>query len=216
MKRHNLLLLCLGLLVLASCSDNGIFGEGPIISETREVNSFHSIRSEIGADIYLTQESPQSLRIEANENLLAIIDTRVVNGQLIIDTDRSFRSTSRIQVHISAEDFRRITLTGSGSLESMNCMELTELDLTITGSADVQFCGSVNELSTTITGSGNIDAYGLEANEVEATITGSGDIKITALESLDVRISGSGSVRYKGNPVVTSDISGSGRIRDAN
>ncbi len=216
MKYQKLPLILLALLVLASCSEGDFTGNGPVVSEVRSLSEFHSVSSEISADIYLTQNPEQSFRIDAHENLLAIIDTRVVNGQLIIETDYNIRTSTRIQVYISAADFRKISIAGSGSLESMNCMSLTDLELRIAGSANIDFCGTVENLFTAIAGSGNVNAFGLESMTVDTRITGSGDVKVTVEESLDVRITGSGSVRYKGNPEVNSTITGSGRVVQSN
>jgi hypothetical protein len=44
------------------------------------------------------------------------------------------------------------------------------------------------------------------------TITGSGRVVVAASQALDVHTSGSGAVTYRGDPAVTQDISGSGRL----
>ena len=200
MKKQQLLLIGLSLLAFASCSEKDITGNGLVISEVRAVNQFHSIKSEISADIYLTQDASQSLRLETNENVMAILDTRVVNGELRIESDYIIKRTDQVQVYISATDFRKISITGSGSMESMNCMDLDDLELIISGSANINFCGVADNFKSKISGSGDINAYGLATKTADLTITGSGKIELTVSETLDARITGSGDVRYKGNP----------------
>ena len=184
-----------------------------LVSEEREVNEFHAVRSQIEADVYfLLQDDEQNVRIETHDNLLAIVKTTVENGELIISSDYNIRKAKRMRIYISAQNFDQLTITGSGNFESENCMALEKLNLKISGSGNIDFCGNVNELSVTISGSGKISAYGLSANRVETQISGSGSIKVTAVETLNARISGSGDIYYKGRPDLTSSITGSGRV----
>jgi len=216
MKKQYLLLISLTLLVMASCSEDFITPNGNIISETWTVSEFNAIKSEISADIYVTQDPVQSLRIETNSDLLAVLETRVVNGELIIDSDYNIRGTTKAQVYISAADFSKISITGAGSLESMNCMNLNALELKISGSANINFCGTVGQFKSSISGSGDINAYGLNVNTADVTISGSGGMELTVSQSLKAKISGSGNIRYKGNPTVNSNITGSGKVVNVN
>lgn len=216
MKKQHLLLIGLLASVLFSCSNDDITGNGPVVSETREVNEFHSIRSEISADIYLTQDAAQSFRMVSNANILAALQTKVVNGELIIESDHNIKGASKVQVYISAADFRKIDISGAGSLESMNCMELDDLSLKISGSSNVNLCGTVNQFTSNVSGSGNVNAYGLSSKIAEITITGSGDFKISVSDALTAKITGSGNIQYKGDPTVSSSITGSGKVVKAN
>ena len=215
-KKQYLLLIGLLISILASCSSEDITGNGPVVSETRAVNEFNSIRSEISADIYLTQDVEQSFRLESNANVLAVLEAKVVNGELIIESDHNIRGPSRTQTYISAADFRKISITGSGSLESINCMDLDDLKLSISGSANVSFCGTVNQFTSSISGSGNINAYGLNSKNASITIEGSGNFQISVSDLLTANIYGSGDIQYKGDPSVNSKITGSGKVVKAN
>ena len=212
MKQQHLLLMPFAILALSGCSLADITGSGPITSESRVVDYFHSVRLQIEADVYLLQDSEQTLRIETNENLISVIDTYVSNGELMIKSNHNIRRAKRLKIYISAPDFKNITLTGSGDVESENCMDLDNLNLKISGSGKINFCGSVNSLDVSISGSGDINTYGLSAKAVEASLSGSGNIKVTAEENLTIKISGSGDVYYKGQPEIDSKITGSGRL----
>ena len=212
MKQQHLLLMPFAILALSSCSFDDITGNGPITNETRVMEDFHSVRLQIEADVYLLQDDEQTLRLETHENLLPIVDTYVSNGELIIKSNHNIRRARRLKVYISAPDFQNITLTGSGDIESENCLDLDNLKLKISGSGKINLCGMVDNLTASVTGSGDINSYGLNAKVVDASLSGSGNIKVTAEETLTIKISGSGDVYYKGNPQINSKVSGSGRI----
>lgn len=206
----------IGLIVLSSCGEDVIKAHGDVVSENRIVDTFHSVRSQIAANIYLSQDTEQNVRIETNENLLYAIKTYVSDGELIITTEHSFRQVDRLDIYLRAQDFNKINLTGSGNISSSNCMAVGDLEIRITGSGNVDLCGSAESLTANISGSGNFHAYDMVSNNVNAHITGSGDIRVRAEEKLDVNISGSGAVYYKGQPQVNSHISGSGKVINAN
>lgn len=212
MKQQHLLLMPFAILALTGCSLDDITGTGPVISESRVVDDFHSIRLQIEADVYLLQDDKQTLRIETNENLMSVIDTYVSNGELIIKSYHNIRKVKRLKIYVSAPNFQSITLTGSGDIESESCMELDNLNLKISGSGKINICGTVGILNASISGSGDINTYGLNAKTVNSTVSGSGNIKVTAEENLTIKISGSGDVYYKGNPQINSKITGSGRL----
>jgi hypothetical protein len=151
-----------------------------------------------------------------NANVLAVIDTKVVNGELIIESDHNIKGTSKVQIFISASNFRKINITGAGSLESMNCMDLDDLNLSISGSANVSLCGTVNQFTSSISGSGDVDAYGLNSKNANITIEGSGNFKLSVSDLLTANIYGSGDIQYKGDPVVSSKITGSGKVVKVN
>ncbi|WP_323756113.1 head GIN domain-containing protein [Roseivirga sp.] len=212
MKQQHLLLMPFAILALSGCSLDDITGNGLIITESRVVDDFHSVKLQIDADVYLLQDDEQTLRIETYENLMAIVDTYVSNGELIIKSNHNIRKARRLKVYISAPDFQNITLTGSGDINSENCMDLDHLNLKISGSGKIDICGTVDSLTASISGSGDINSYGLNAKVVDVNLSGSGKIKVTAIDNLAIRISGSGDVYYKGDPLVDSKISGSGRV----
>lgn len=107
-------------------------------------------------------------------------------------------------------------LKGSGSFESTELIVGT-CNISASGSGDIQLTGSVDLLDIQLAGSGSLEAFSMIAKECKANMTRSGSIQINLKEKLDIRISGSGDFSYKGNPqIIAQDISGSGRLINAN
>ena len=61
-------------------------------------------------------------------------------------------------------------------------------------------------------GSGKIDLSGITTKYVTARIIGSGDINVKATDKLDATINGSGTIYFSGSPLITSHVSGTGRL----
>ena len=217
MKYKTLLLLACLMFTLGACfNDDGINGQGPIVIETRTVDAFTAIRSSLPASVFISQDTEQSLRIETHENVLPIIDSYVRNGELMLELNRSVRNIDRLNVYISAEDYERIRLSGAANLNSEGCLNLNDLEIRLSGAGNINVCGTAESLVVDISGAGNFQGFGMVAQNVNASVSGAGNMRVTAEQALDVTISGSGSIYYKGNPQINSNISGAGRLIDAN
>ncbi|MCE7995473.1 MAG: DUF2807 domain-containing protein [Roseivirga sp.] len=216
MKLKNLLLLVMALTLVVSCDDNGIFASGSIISETRSVDNFHSLDISVPANIYISQEPDQNLRIETHENIMSVVETVVINGELNISLSRSLRRLETLDIYISAADYERIELSGAASLRSEGCLNLDNLDIRSSGASNFNLCGQADEVSLRLSGASNFKGYGMEAQTVRAVVSGASNIRVTAEQLLDVTISGASQIRYKGNPQINSDISGAGSLVNAN
>jgi hypothetical protein len=231
----------LGIIVLiSSCEINGsrsIRGNGHMKSESRSIGGFSALSVSGPFEAIITQDQTESLRIETDENLMAYIDVTNENGRLKISTRNGFniRSRKRIAVFISGPDFDKISLSGSGSLNSKGRIKGNNIDLNISGSGDLvmdldapaistvisgsgsaRLSGETESFESRINGSGEVFAFNLLSENTRVKISGSGEAEVYASKQLDIRISGSGDVGYKGNPELKQSISGSGDIHKVN
>ena len=227
-------------LVLMACrvgsvriNSRHIEGSGNVVTEEREVSGVERVSLEFVGDLTVIQGDEEGLTIEADDNLMEVIETRMQGHELIIgldenvdvDTDNPIRYTLRVR------DLDRITVSGSGNVVSqkldvetldlrisgsgnMTIEELvtTDLEVRISGSGNVDLLGTADEQDIHITGSGNYHAGDLHSRQVNVVVSGSGDVSVWPDESLDVRITGFGNVSYYGSPKVTQSITGSGSI----
>lgn len=231
-----ILILALVISVIPACRKGGpwgIKGKGENITETRSVSGFDEIDLSIDADIYYTQDSVYKVEITAQQNILAVLETKVKNGTLSFDYKRNVWDHNTVKITIHSPKLRDVELTGSGNFNFQNAITATDLEIDLSGSGEVYFPkltaqkldlsisgsgsvkiadGTVKNEDFEISGSGSIDVVGLAAENAELSISGSGDMKVNVTEVLDVTISGSGSVDYKGNPRITKSISGIGKL----
>jgi hypothetical protein len=208
------------------------------IKETRKVAEFDKIGLAIPANLYLTQGSKNEVIIEADEDLLAKIETEVNGTSLDIQFEKwyHYKGFGKINVYITVKDIKEIDVAGSGDVIAKSAIKadklvfvisgsgsiliddlyVTDVYAMVTGSGDIRIKGNskANELKVTITGSGDFNSENLEFKEGEMSITGSGSIRAHVSDELDASITGSGRIYYKGNPLIDADITGSGKIRN--
>lgn len=222
------------LILISGCVgpfSNCITGSGNVVSKDFTVDKFHSVDFGGFGNLYVTQKAQQSMRIEAEDNILELLNVDVANGKLIISSSRCFTNIKPVNVYVSMDEVRnlagsgsvniigqsdinsdalRLSISGSGSIDVTLSSE--ELNTEITGSGKANLKGTADVHNSIISGSGNIRAFDLSTNRTDMTISGSGNAEVDASRELDVTISGSGNVFYTGNASVTQRVSGSGKI----
>ncbi len=200
---------------LNSVQPNRVIGSGHEASEPRQVGSeFTSVELAGSADVNILLSNVQSVNVASDDNIVPLIETKVVNGRLIVSTkpNTSFTATNGVTVTVAIKSLKQVIVSGSGNLQVAR-MSGPELAIDLAGSGHVTAEGTVDHLSISLPGSGNILCNQLKAHTADVTLQGSGTITLFADQSLNATLLGSGTIRYEGNPAqVTKNVTGSGDI----
>ena len=236
MKKLSVVVVLLASVLFIFPSCEKVVGEGPLVTQTRTVGNFTGVSSEMSGTVNFAIAPEYKVEITAQQNILDVLNTNVVNGVLHID----FKNNVRVKQHedllinITAPYADYFRLSGSGNMNVQGDLSANSLKLTISGSGniavgnavigdkiDAEVSGSgnisvangsaVNE-DVDISGSGKVEMAGVSAQNAVTRTSGSGDVKLALSTNLDAHISGSGSVYYHGNPIISTHISGSGRV----
>jgi len=210
-----MLLLPAAVLTLFSCRKERLTGSGPVITQARPLNNFTKIYTGGATDVYVTQGPVFSVEVNGYSNLLPFFETKVVNNTLELGyREKTTVKNDNIKVFITLPVLNGLATAGSGSIHTIgNFTNNPFFENNITGSGNIYFAlGAAQNCRTVISGSGSVYAFGMQADNADITISGSGQQEITASTTLKVNIAGSGNVYYKGTPVITTLISGSGAL----
>jgi hypothetical protein len=219
-------------------SDTGgsIRGSGAVVTETRQVSNFDSLEVDFPAELTIQQGSSTSLTVEAEDNLMPQLATRVSGHTLYIensqpDWTKRVNATRPVRIHMTVRDLKRVELPSAGTVHiealeidrleisisgagTVNVSDLSAQDLSIhlSGAGNITASGSVDNLSMDISGFGGFQGGDLASQAADITISGAGSATVWAVDSLSVGISGTGSVNYYGSPRVNQQISGLGSV----
>lgn len=219
-------------------ADARTVGSGQVATETRQVAAFEAIATAGAIDLVVRQAATASVQVEADDNLLPLVETVVEEGRrgrtLVVRLKRgeSVSTKRSIVVTVNAPALTSLGTAGAGdvrveglktpalrlSIAGSSDVHITDLDtqrfdLSIAGSGDVVAAGRAATVSVGISGSGDADLAALVADDVKVRIAGTGDASVTANRALDVSVVGSGDVRYGGNATaVKLTTAGSGTV----
>jgi len=198
-------------IVLAILAAGCTVGSGDMITEARDVNGFNEIVLMTSGDVVVEVTGTESLEIEADDNVISLLTSEVVNGRLELGSSGSFSTTRGITYTITAAELVGVTISGSGDID-VSRIDADSFEARITGSGNIDPSGNSANLEVTISGSGRFSGEDLESAIGDVIVSGSGEAVVNVTDDLMVRITGSGDVRYIGDPTIDQDISGSGGV----
>lgn len=194
---------------------NSVQGSGVARVQTREVDDFQSINLSGQGQVEVQIGSPQSLEITFDDNLLELVETKVVDGQLTISTRESYNSQLPLLIKITMPSIERAGLSGIGSM-TLDGLDGQRLEVRVSGVGQLKASGKVQELLVRLSGTGDADLEELVAESADVTVSGVGNAKIHATQQVNATASGVGGVLIFGNPPeVQSKASGVGTIEMA-
>jgi len=231
----SVLLLC----IVSSCGNfNGkrIRGNGILKEEVRKTEAFSAIDIRGDMDVFVSQDSLTTIKIETDENLLEYIDIHEKGRVLVIQPEDGYSPdpSGKIKVFVSAPDMNSFKASGACSYISQSViknikpvtinisgagsadMELQApaVNVMLSGAGSVRLKGQTKDFTVKGAGSSNIKCFDLLSENTRVTISGAGNAEVFASVSLNANISGAGTVKYKGNPTVKQNVSGAGSIRN--
>jgi len=213
-------------------------GNGSMESEVRDLSSFSQVRVATFGTLEIEHGREESLRVEAEENLIPYFTSEVQGDTLVIGTrpGSSLRTNRSVRFYLAVRDLdgvqidgscnvivdriddaRRasVIVRGSGDVD-IGEIKVDTLDLTVDGSGDVSIDRiDVEDTKVGINGSGHIRIDGGETREQSIVINGSGDYRAERVnsESVAVTSNGSGDVQVAASENLRVRINGSGDVR---
>lgn len=210
-------LLLLVLCLLASgchyaAKMHSVSGSGVRKVEKRELSPFTSITTDGAFDIEVVCQQSQSLEIEGDDNLLAMVSTEVSNGVLRINNVGSYSTRTQMKIKISVPNIDGITANGAGTI-AVSRLKNDKFDINSNGAPSIRVSGDTKELQIDANGAGKVDAHKLKASRAEVESKGVAQVEVFASDELNVTVSGPSQVLYDGDPSVNQTVNGPGSVR---
>jgi hypothetical protein len=213
---------------------------GEVAPEHRAVAPFTRIEVDGLAEVVLVQGPKEALAIDATRRQLAQLRADVDHGTLAISTEDArrwwsglvgggarapritvtfrdldaLRVTGAVKVRADRLQAKRmtITVTGAAALKIAE-LDVDELVLAGAGAIKADVAGRATAQQVTISGAGSYRAPDLASEHASVTVSGAGRVVVNAAKTLRVDLSGAGSVDYVGDPEVTQQVRGAGRVK---
>jgi Putative auto-transporter adhesin, head GIN domain len=228
--KHFLILL-FTVFTLASCDNTT--GSGNIVTETRKTGSFDAISVGGSFEVEVKTGDVTSVVVEADDNIIKYIETRVSGNTLKINTEglHSY-SDIHMKVYVTAPAITAISASASADVVAENILtgsdrlkfkasssasikaevNAPEIETDANSSATITLSGKTKTHKTEASSSAEIKTFDLLSENTTASASSSANIEVYASVNLDARASSSGSVEYKGAATVTKSENSSGSV----
>jgi len=230
-------ILFVSAILTTSCIDmswNAVSGNGNVTTEERRVTEdFNSVRGSSGLDVYLTEGDENKIVVEADENLMDVIETEIVNGKLKIGTNQNISRSKAQKVHVTYVKLESVEASSGAdvignsvikneylSLSSSSGADLEvdvmakDLHADVSSGADLKVSGRATNLHASASSGSDLKARDLEVKKCEAKASSGADIVVNVSEEMVGKASSGGDIKYYGDPTAVSVKDGaSGSVR---
>ena len=218
------------IILFASCHYKK--GSGNIISEKRNVSSFHGINVSQGVEVELKIAAEKSVTIEADDNFIEDIKTRVSDGVLNISVDEDDINNAHLKAFITCPAVDVLKASSAAIIHSNstlnNAAETTletssgssisviinspSVQIKTSSGSKITVKGRSRDLNAKASSGSSVNAAELFTENAITTASSGSTINIYASVSINASASSGASIHYKGGATVTKSISSGGEV----
>lgn len=226
-----ILVLFITVLSLVSCSYTT--GSGDIITENRSVGDFTGISVGGDFDVEVKIGPSTEVKVEADDNIMKYIETRVSGNTLKIRTeDLHNYNDVHMKVYITTPSLTRISASASARVEvkdllkssgrlsfnasssgSVNAdVDAPEVEADASSGATVNLNGKTRSYNVQASSGANIRSYDLLSEDTRVQVSSGASARVHASIKLNAQASSGGTVTYHGAATVTKSESSGGNV----
>lgn len=228
-KSRTLLLLCLPIFFTACVFSPSTTGNGHVIEEERTVEPFHQISASRGINLYITQGETTSLRIVADDNLIDIIETEVIGGELIVRSTENVRKTKSYNVFVSTPEIDFLSgsagcniysetelvadnfnISASSGTNLRITLQAENLEASASSGSNITLDGIARDFIARASSGSNLRAEDLKTKNAELKVSSGSNIWTSVSHTLNAHASSGGNIFYSGSPTETNFSKSSG------
>ncbi len=235
MKKITALFVCSSLLMLSSCVigdwDNGVSGEGDVISKKINIHGFTGVHTSSGIDVFISQ-GDFFVEVVADENLHQYITVEKEGDMLKVGSKKNIYRASSKRVNVTLPELTGVRISSAGDIRGLNTFDCDDVDVdissagnldldihadeirvSISSSGDCNLSGSAYSMKADLSSAGGLYAYDLIADYLTVKVSSAGNARVTANKEISMSATSAGNIYYKGDAsVIRSNTSSAGNI----
>lgn len=220
------------LVVLNAC--NQISGSGNIVTENRSTGDFTGVAAGGAFEVELKNGSATEVKVEADDNIIGLIETRVSGNVLKITTKNgNSLNNAHFKVYVTAPEINEIKSSGAASIVIKNIIksnnkitleasgaatikgeaDAPEIEAEASGAADIKLSGRTKNYKAAASGSATIKTENLMSETTKVHASGAATAHVYASIMLDADADGAATIHYNGAASVSQKTSGAANIK---
>jgi hypothetical protein len=203
--------------VLAGCgatpdipgASGTIVGTGDAITEFRDLAPFTRVSVGAGLKVIIGEAAEQEVKVGAQQNLLPVIRTEVVDGQLIVTIPSpGVTATQPMTLTLRMTQVESVALSAG----SVGYLEHTggDLNLDVSGGAEITVIGDTPDLTLTASTGSHAKLAELEAQRAEIVVNDGSSAELNVVTALTGTADGGATVTLTHRPAQLSVTTNSG------
>jgi hypothetical protein len=213
---------------LSSC--NELSGSGVLVSETRNLKTFHGIEARQGFEVELREGSKPEVVIEADDNVINDVEARVDDdGILHLGVDHNHLVNVHLKAVVTYQKLDEIRSSSGAQVTGTYTLKADRIELHASSGSGIEVAVDAPSVETNASSGSNLKVKGRTRNYAAEASSGSsidsedllseraaahassaGDIDLHASVAVDAHASSGGSIHYRGKPTNVKQESSSG------
>jgi len=226
MKRFPVLVILSLIFILNfSAKSQIIRGNGNLKTDLRALSGFNEIIAQGSFSVILTQGEKEGIRIETDENIVEIFQTRIEKQTLYITMLADVRKSEKLNVYVSIKELTKIVLLNDISLKTETVIHFDDLKIFSGGMSKLNielFAASLSvelndgtygylkgyseNFNAQIHDETEMNAFDLQTDFCEVLSTGLTEVMVDVQKELKFLVSGASNLYYTGSPTITERI----------
>jgi len=227
---QKLVILFTAVLFLSACRYKT--GSGNIVTEVRETGSFTGVSVSGGFEVELRQSGNEEVVVEADDNIIKYINTKVGKGELVINLDDLNVHDAHLKVLISApsinsikvsagSDFlvkdelksgEKIRLKASSGSHIKSAVDAPEVEADASSAGEISISGRTRDFNAETSSGASILAKELLSENTVVQASSGSTAKVHASVKLEAKASSGASITYRGAASVQKSTSSGGAV----
>lgn len=196
-------------------------GNGNVQTEDMNISEdFNEVTASRGWEVFLEKGTANSVIVEADENLLDLVDIYVKDGDLKISSEKNINKAASKKVYVTYTDnLEELNVNSGASITTKEALQGNKLNLDASSGGVFRVEVMVREVNTDVSSGGVVQVQGetqrhivsassggvIKANELKAEyanadVSSGGVIRVYASDKIDADASSGGTINYYGNP----------------
>jgi Putative auto-transporter adhesin, head GIN domain len=208
--------------LLFSCASfaDSVRGSGRVQRETRVMGEFHGVA--VGGGIRsVVSIGKQRVEVEADDNILPLVETIVKDGVLVgrFKPHNSLTSESAVIIHVTIPEATVLEASGGARIDAelspteelraeasgggevhMRGVSVKRFDGEASGGGVLAAQGSADEVDLELSGGARLDGFKFQARKARVEGSGGGTARLAVSDSVRGDLSGGTSLVVRGNP----------------
>ena len=225
------LVILLASFLLVSC--HHITGSGNIITEKRSTGKFTGISTSSGIDVELKIGDNAEVAVEADDNIVKYVETKVHDGILRIRFEDGLSlNNTHVKVYVTATTINELRASSAASIITDDVLqsdgkisfqvsssgsitagvEAPEVKVSASSAGDIKLSGKTRDYKADASSAASIKTGGLLSERTTVSASSGATATVHASVSLDANSSSGASIRYRGAGNVQKTVSSGGSV----
>ncbi len=200
-------LVAVALVMLAGCAR----GEGPVVSQTRELDAFSRIEAGAGVHLSVHFGAAAPLVVHAQENIQDKVRTGVRDGVLRVEAVDDFVVADPVVIDVVIPVLDSVSLSGGAQIE-VSGVNADAIDISLSGGSRATISGAAGSVTLGVRGGAVASLANLDAEHVSIALDGGSTAEVHASATVNGTASGGAQLRVSGDASVSVGTSGGARV----